>query len=53
MVTLPDFDWCQLVTVVGTKNNQHGTQNHSQPEQKMEPIIGADCLSGPVSKINF
>jgi hypothetical protein len=46
MVTPSDFDWCQIVTVAGTENNRRGTQTHSQPAQKMEPIIGADyCLS--------
>jgi hypothetical protein len=29
MVTPPDFDWCRLVTVTGTKNNRCGTQTRS------------------------
>jgi hypothetical protein len=53
MVTPPDFDWCWLVTVAGTENNRHGTQTHSQLAPKMESIISAGCLSGPVPKINF
>jgi hypothetical protein len=53
MVTLPDFEWCRLVTVADTQNNQCETQTCSEPAQKMEPIIGAGCLSGPVTKIDF
>jgi hypothetical protein len=53
MVTPSDFNWCRLITVAGTENNQRGTQTCSQPAQKMELIIGAGYLSGPVLKINF
>jgi hypothetical protein len=53
MVTSSDFDWCQLVTVAGTKNNRRGTETRSQLAQKMELIIGAGCLSGLVPKIVF
>jgi hypothetical protein len=44
----PDFEWCRLVTVADTQNNRHGTQTRSQSALKMELIIGAGCLSGPV-----
>jgi hypothetical protein len=53
MVTRSDFDWCRLVTIPGTKNNRCGNQTRSQPAQKMEPIIGTDCLNGPVPKIDL
>jgi hypothetical protein len=53
MVTLPDFNWCRLVIIVDTENNWHRTQTRSQPAQKMELIISAGYLSGPVPKIDF
>jgi hypothetical protein len=34
MLTPPDFDWCQLETVAGTKNNRRRTQTRSQTAQK-------------------
>jgi hypothetical protein len=53
MVTTPDFEWYQLVTIDDTQNNQRGTQTRTHPAQKMEPIIGAGYLIGPVPKIDF
>jgi hypothetical protein len=39
MVTPPDFDWCQLVTVAGIKNNQRRTQTRSQTAQKWSRLL--------------
>jgi hypothetical protein len=53
MVTPPNFEWCQLVTVADIQNNRRGTQTRGHPAPKMERIIGVGCFSRPVPLIDF